>query len=140
MTKLGLQICSGKMLFAVLLVTSPSGETNEEDRVRLGGTRGLPPNFFTRDCRLGYLFSSEYGHDPERHHPGRFETHLRLSHITSNWRIAVKWPFWIFLVFLGSVIFLGLYVKQAEIDAGVDRLAKIKASRSVNPDLGGSKR
>jgi len=32
-----------------------------------------------------------------------------------------------------------LYVKQAELDAGVDRLAKLNASRLANPGQNGSK-
>jgi hypothetical protein len=52
----------------------------------------------------------------------------------------MKWPLWTFLAFVGLVIFLGLYVKQSEIDAGVDSLAKLNASRSVNSGPERSKR
>jgi hypothetical protein len=60
-------------------------------------------------------------------------------HMYIKQEVPLKWPWWTFLAFVGSFIFLVLYVKQAELDAGVDRLAKLNAARLANPGQNGSK-
>jgi hypothetical protein len=41
--------------------------------------------------------------------------------------MGVKWTSWTFLAFVGSLLFLVLYIKDAEIRGGVDRLSHMKA-------------
>ena len=38
----------------------------------------------------------------------------------------MKWTSWAFLAFVGSLIFLVLFIKDREIKAGVDRLSRTK--------------
>ena len=38
----------------------------------------------------------------------------------------MKWTSWAFLAFVGSLIFLVLFIKDREIKAGVDRLSMTK--------------
>jgi hypothetical protein len=40
----------------------------------------------------------------------------------------VKFTSWVFLAFVGSLIFLVLFIKDQEIKMGVDRLRKLNAS------------
>jgi hypothetical protein len=51
----------------------------------------------------------------------------------------MKWTSWAFLAFVGSLIFLVLFLKDWEIRAGVDRLSKMNASPQSalesDPDL-----
>ena len=39
----------------------------------------------------------------------------------------MKWTSWGFLAFVGSLLFLVLYIKDSEIKGGVDRLSHVKA-------------
>ena len=41
----------------------------------------------------------------------------------------MKWTSWAFLAFVGSLLFLVLYIKDSEINGGVDRLSHLKAPR-----------
>ena len=43
------------------------------------------------------------------------------------WRKGMKWTSWAFLAFVGSLLFLALYIKDSEIQGGVDRLSHVKA-------------
>jgi hypothetical protein len=51
----------------------------------------------------------------------------------------MKWKFWAFLAFAGSLIFLILFIADLQRNAGVDRLSRIKIppqSRiEADPDL-----
>jgi hypothetical protein len=44
-----------------------------------------------------------------------------------TWRKGMKWTSWAFLAFVGSLLFLVLYIKDSEIQGGVDRLSHVKA-------------
>jgi hypothetical protein len=37
----------------------------------------------------------------------------------------MKWTSWSFLAFIGSLIFLALFIKDWQIKAGIDRLSKV---------------
>ena len=41
--------------------------------------------------------------------------------------MGMKWTSWAFLAFVGSLLFLVLYIKDSEIKGGVDRLSHVKA-------------
>jgi hypothetical protein len=51
----------------------------------------------------------------------------------------MKWTSWAFLAFVGSLIFLVLFIKDGEFKAGVDRLSRTKISPQseldADPDL-----
>jgi hypothetical protein len=52
--------------------------------------------------------------------------------------MGVKWTSWTLLAFVGSLLFLVLYIKDAEIRAGVDRLSHMKAPQ--HPETSTEKR
>jgi hypothetical protein len=47
----------------------------------------------------------------------------------SSWKmVLMKWTSWAFLAFVGSLVFLVLFIKDWEIKTGVDRLSKVHVS------------
>jgi hypothetical protein len=61
------------------------------------------------------------------HNRIKMELHCFLWIGYEGWRIGMKWTSWAFLAFVGSLLFLVLYIKDSEINGGVDRLSHVKA-------------
>ena len=46
----------------------------------------------------------------------------------------MKWSSWAFLAFMGALAFLVLIIADYEMDAGVDRLSKMKLGSTLDAD------